>query len=432
MTADSVVLKYFSMYDTIQTKETVILIAVDPDDREDYSFSTEDSLSELAELAETAGALVVGRMIQKLPAPHPSTYLGSGKIDELKAVLAQTEADGIIADDELSNSQMSALQQLLDCKIMDRTMLILDIFASHARSAEGMLQVELAQLNYRMTRLTGKGISMSRLGGGIGTRGPGEKKLEVDRRVIRNRIALLNRELRELQSHRDTTRKMRSRNNCPVFAIVGYTNVGKSTLLNALTGADILAQDQLFATLDTTTRRYTYHISNNSREVLLTDTVGFIRKLPHHLIEAFKSTLRETEYADYIIHVVDASDPACSGSMEVVYSILEQLSIKGKKIITLFNKTDLISENVELRDAHAKRTLRISAKTGAGLDKIPEILEEMITDDYIAVTGIIPYSKLDILNEIRKNGRVTSEKYTEDGVELSAMVSPALAGVILE
>ena len=276
---------------------------------EDSDTDVEASLDELEELADTAGAIVVGRLIQSLPHVHAGTYIGSGKLYELRQLINETNATGIITDDELTPAQMYNLERELNTKVMDRTMVILDIFASHARTAEGKVQVELAQLQYRLSRLTGKGTSMSRLGGGIGTRGPGEKRLEQDRRVIRNRVAQLRRELKDVVAHRELTRQNREAGPYPVFAIVGYTNVGKSTLLNTLTGADILAEDRLFATLDTTTRLFEYSRNTGKQRVLLTDTVGFIRKLPHHLIDAFRSTLEEAKYADYILHVVDASSP---------------------------------------------------------------------------------------------------------------------------
>ncbi len=325
---------------TEQARERVILIGVCTRENE----NVEESLEELEELADTAGAEAVGRVIQNREAMHPGTYIGSGKIDEVRELAAELQADGVICDDELTPAQLRGLEQELDLKVMDRTLVILDIFAQHATTSEGKLQVELAQLRYRLARLTGKGIAMSRLGGGIGTRGPGEKKLETDRRLIKSRIARLNRELKEMQVHRDTARKKRLNQSVPVAAIVGYTNAGKSTLLNALTGAGILAEDKLFATLDPTTRRMALA---NGQEILLTDTVGFIRKLPHHLVEAFKSTLEEARYADFILHVVDSSNPQMEAQMEAVYETLERLEIGGKPVLTLFNKRDR-TEGAEL------------------------------------------------------------------------------------
>ena len=293
------------MYNMDDIRERVILVGVDTEGGE----TAERSLDELAELAATAGAEVTGRLIQTRECVHPATYIGRGKLIELKELLWETEATGIICDDELSSPQLGNLEEELDCKVLDRTLLILDIFAARAVSGEGKIQVELAQLKYRQSQLTGAGRAMSRLGGGIGTRGPGEKKLEMDRRLIKSRIAQLNRELKDVKKHREVTREQRSRSHIPVAAIVGYTNAGKSTLLNALTGAGILAEDKLFATLDPTTRDLKLP---SGQEILMTDTVGFIRKLPHHLIEAFRSTLEEAKYADIILHVVDASNPQLS------------------------------------------------------------------------------------------------------------------------
>lgn len=352
-------------------RERVILIGVCTRENE----NVEESLDELKELADTAGAEAVGRVIQNRESMHPGTYIGSGKIDEVRELAAELHADGVICDDELTPAQLRGLEQELDLKVMDRTLVILDIFAQHATTSEGKLQVELAQLRYRLARLTGKGIAMSRLGGGIGTRGPGEKKLETDRRLIKSRIARLNRELKEMQIHRDTARKKRLNEAVPVAAIVGYTNAGKSTLLNALTGAGILAEDKLFATLDPTTRRMELP---SGQSILLTDTVGFIRKLPHHLVEAFKSTLEEARYADYILHVVDSVNPQMDAQMEAVYETLDRLGIAGKPVITLFNKRDLAANSELPKDANAVRTIGISAGTGKGLEELLEVLEEQL------------------------------------------------------
>ena len=423
------------MHENKQEKEYVILIAVD---LEEGSVDTESSLDELEELAETAGAEVVGRMVQKLPHFNASSYLGSGKLEELKCMILDTGATGIIADDELSPAQMYNLGKALDTKVMDRTMVILDIFAAHARTAEGKLQVELAQLQYRLSRLTGKGISMSRLGGGIGTRGPGEKKLEQDRRVIRNRVAQLKRELADVVSHRELTRKKREAGSDPVFAIVGYTNVGKSTLLNALTGADILAENKLFATLDTTTRVYEY----NKQHFLLTDTVGFIRKLPHNLVDAFRGTLEETCYADYIIHVVDASSPTRVQEMQVVYETLDMLRVDHKKVITLFNKIDKLTnpdDKLGLNDKRAVKVLQISAKEKlafdssgekVGLDRIGEILADVMREDRKLIDTVLPYSSMSLLSEIKETGEVLEEEYLEDGIKVKAYVSEGIYGKV--
>ena len=318
-------------------QERVVLVAVEYRENDD----TVSSVDELEELAETAGAVTVGRLIQKRESVSPGLYLGKGKVEELRDLIEETGATGIICDDELSPAQMKNLEEALDTKVMDRTMLILDIFAGHANTAEGKLQVEMAQLKYRSARLVGMRSSMSRVSYGIGMRGPGEKKLEVDRRLIRDRISRLKEELDTIEKNRSTNRARRLKGGTPVAAIVGYTNAGKSTLLNKLTGAEILAADMLFATLDPTVRQLELE---NGQQLLLTDTVGFIRKLPHHLIEAFRSTLEEACYADMIIHVVDASNPNAFSQMQVVYETLRRLGVKDKPIITLFNKQDLVAQ----------------------------------------------------------------------------------------
>lgn len=314
-------------------EERVILIGVQTAAEDNVL----DSLDELEELAETAGAVTVGRIIQNREAVHPGTYIGKGKIEEVRSLVYAMDATGVICDDELSPAQLNNLERELDCKVMDRTLLILDIFAARAVTSEGKIQVELAQLRYRSARLVGLRESLSRLGGGIGTRGPGEKKLETDRRLIRTRISALKQDLAQVEKHRELLRTGRARGKVKTAAIVGYTNAGKSTLLNKLTGASVLSEDKLFATLDPTTRILNL---KDGQQILLTDTVGFINKLPHHLVEAFKSTLEEAKYADYIIHVVDASNPQAEMQIHVVYETLKELGVLGKKIITLFNKQD--------------------------------------------------------------------------------------------
>ena len=408
-------------YENEQIEEKVILVGISEQDGDD----AEDSLAELAELVKTAGAVVVGTLIQKRETIHPGTYVGTGKVDEIAQLLAATGATGIVCDDELSPAQMKNLESILATKVMDRTLIILDIFAARATTSEGKIQVELAQLKYRLSRLSGLGKSMSRLGGGIGTRGPGEKKLEIDRRLINDRIAQLNRELKEVVKHRDITRAKREKNDVPVVAIVGYTNAGKSTLLNHLTDAEVLEEDKLFATLDPTTRMLEL---DGHQQVLLTDTVGFIRKLPHHLIEAFKSTLEEAKYADYIFHVVDASNPQMDKQMHIVYETLDRLGVKNKKIVTLFNKLDQRTEEEPLQDFRADHILMISAARNEGLDKIKDLLQEMLREDKVYVERVVPYAQAGIIQLVREKGELVSEEYVPEGIAIKAYVPMEVYG----
>ena len=395
--------------------ERVILVGVSLTEQED----TRKSLDELKELASTAGAETVGTVIQSRDQVHPGTYVGKGKIDEIKDLLWELNAPGIICDDELSPVQMKNLQDELDTKVMDRTLVILDIFAGRASTSEGKIQVELAQLKYRQSRLTGFGTAMSRLGGGIGTRGPGEKKLEMDRRLIKSRIAQLNRELKDVKRHREVTREQRSRNHIPVAAIVGYTNAGKSTLLNTLTGADILAEDQLFATLDPTTRERKLP---SGQEILLTDTVGFINKLPHHLIDAFRSTLEEAKFADLILHVVDAANEQMDQQMYTVYETLNNLGVTDKPVITVFNKQDRPGFDGMARDFRADAVVRISAKTGEGIQELLETIEAVLRQQKIFVENLYSYREAAKIQLIRKFGELKSEEYREDGIYVQAYV----------
>lgn len=408
-------------YENEQIEEKVILVGISEQDGDD----AEDSLAELAELVKTAGAVVVGTLIQKRETIHPGTYVGTGKVDEIAQLLAATGATGIVCDDELSPAQMKNLESILATKVMDRTLIILDIFAARATTSEGKIQVELAQLKYRLSRLSGLGKSMSRLGGGIGTRGPGEKKLELDRRLINDRIAQLNRELKEVVKHRDITRAKREKNDVPVVAVVGYTNAGKSTLLNHLTDAEVLEEDKLFATLDPTTRMLEL---DGHQQVLLTDTVGFIRKLPHHLIEAFKSTLEEAKYADYIFHVVDASNPQMDKQMHIVYETLDRLGVKNKKIVTLFNKMDQRTEEEPLQDFRADHILMISAARNEGLDKIKDLLQEMLREDKVYIERVIPYAQAGIIQLVREKGELVSEEYVPEGIAIKAYVPMEVYG----
>ena len=404
-----------------ELEEKVILVGVSEQEGDD----AEDSVAELAELVNTAGAVVVGTIIQKRELIHPGTYVGTGKVAEITELIEKTGATGIVCDDELSPAQLKNLEDALQTKVMDRTLIILDIFAARATTNEGKIQVELAQLKYRLSRLTGLGRSMSRLGGGIGTRGPGEKKLEMDRRLIKNRIAQLNRELKEVQRHREINRAQREKNQIPVAAIVGYTNAGKSTLLNHLTDAGVLEEDKLFATLDPTTRILQL---NKQQEILLTDTVGFIRKLPHHLIEAFRSTLEEAKYADYLIHVVDVSNPQRDKQMHIVYDTLYQLEIQDKTILTLFNKQDLVTDKEPLHDFKADATFAVSARTGEGLDAVKDKLSDLLRENKILIERVIPYADAGIIQQVRKGGELLTEEYRAEGIYIKAYVPMELYG----
>jgi GTP-binding protein HflX len=396
-------------------QEKVILIGVSLQDGDD----TKESLEELEDLVKTAGATTIATVIQNRESIHPGTYIGKGKIEETRELIDELGATGVVCDDELSPAQLRNLEEMLGSKVMDRTMVILDIFAKRASTSEGKIQVELAQLKYSMARLVGLRSSLSRLGGGIGTRGPGEKKLEMDRRLVKDRIAQLRRELEEVERHREVARSQRSKNNAIVAAIVGYTNAGKSTLLNSLTGAGVLEEDKLFATLDPTTRMLELP---SKQQILITDTVGFIRKLPHHLIEAFKSTLEEAKYADIIIHVVDVSNPQMEKQMHIVYETLDSLGVKDKPIITLFNKQDKLAERLVLRDFKADKTIDISAKSKEGLDLLQNELEEVLRQRNILVERLFPYADAGKIQIIRKYGELLEEEYKSDGIYVKAYV----------
>ena len=410
--------------ETKQEQEKVVLFAVNLSDEE----SCMQSLKELSELAETAGAVTVGTLVQNREQIHSVTYLGKGKLDELSDLIWETEATGVICDDELTPVQLRSLSDALDVKVMDRTLVILDIFAKRAMSAEGKIQVELAQLAYTQARLVGLGRSMSRLGGGIGTRGPGEKKLEMDRRLINKRMAVLRRELTAVGQHREETRKQRKKSGLPVAAIVGYTNAGKSTLLNALTGADVLEEDQVFATLDPTTRIWQLP---DKQEVLLTDTVGFIRKLPHHLIDAFRSTLEEAKYADIIFHVVDAASTDLDVQMHVVYETLRELGISDKKIITLFNKQDKITDEILLKDLKADAVLKISAREREGFAELEQLTAKFLEEGNMLLERIVPYAEAAIIQKIRKNGKLLLEEYREEGIYVKAYVPKSIYNAVI-
>lgn len=395
--------------------ESFILIGVSTYENDDIV----QSIDELKELVYTAGGAVVGTMVQNRERVHPGTYIGKGKIEELKNFAYEVNATGVICDDELSPVQLRNLETELDLKVIDRTILILDIFAARASTKEGKIQVELAQLKYRSTRLIGSSKALSRLGGGIGTRGPGETKLEVDRRTIRDRISILNRELEQVKRNREITRNLRSKNQIPVVSIVGYTNAGKSTLLNHLTDANVLEEDKLFATLDPTTRNLTLE---NGEQILLTDTVGFIRKLPHHLIEAFRSTLEEAKYADIILHVVDSSNPNVEQQIHVVYNTLEELGVKEKTIITVFNKQDRLDEDAIVKDFRSDYRVKISAKTGYNVDELLKVIENVLKEQKVYIEKTFSYDEAKKIQTIRKIGILLEEEYRQDGIFVKAYV----------
>lgn len=409
------------MHENKEIEERLILVGVQEDDADEI----EESLDELEELAQTANAVVVGRLQQNRERIHPVTYIGKGKIEELKELVWERDATGVACDDELSPVQLKNLEQELGCKVIDRTLLILDIFAARARSSEGKIQVELAQLKYRAAHLVGINQSLSRLGGGIGTRGPGEKKLEIDRRRIRERISQLKKELVEVRQHRELIREKRKKKNKKVAALVGYSSAGKSSVLNFLTEADVLVDAKLFSTLDTTTRAL---VLPGGQSVYLTDTVGFIRKLPHHLIEAFKSTLEEVVYADIVVHVVDASHPQMEVKMQTVYDTLRQLGVEDQPVITLFNKMDKVQGEGRMRDFRADRTVLTSAKTGQGMEEFKASLEEILRRDQIYIERLYPYEKAGVLQLIRQEGELLSEEYEAEGISVKAYVPRSIYG----
>ena len=408
------------MIQTEEKKEKFILVGV-----ETGKDRMEESLSELAELLDTAGGETVGKVIQNLESINKATYVGKGKVEEIKELVEELGANGIVCDDELSPVQLSNLKDELDIKVLDRPLVILDIFASHAKSSEGKLQVEMAQLKYRSSRLMGLGKNLSRLGGGIGTRGPGESKLETDRRAIRERVSQLRTEIEKVESSRDTLRKHRMSDGIPVIAIVGYTNAGKSTFLNKITDAGILAEDKLFATLDPTTRSLKIP---DGEEVLFTDTVGFISKLPHNLVDAFKSTLEEAKYADLILHVADASNPEVDEQMKVVYRTLEELKVVGKPVITFLNKQDKIDEDRIIKDLKADALVKGSAKTGEGIDLLLNKISEVLREGKVLVDTLLSYADTAKIAVIRKKGQLLSEEYEGDGIRVKAYVPKAVAG----
>ena len=405
-----------TFYENTDSPERVLLISVDTGD-----FNAEESIEELALLVETAGGEAVVTLTQKLPSVNPATYVGSGRIQEIAEICRTNEIDLIVADDELSPAQLKNIEDLTDTRVIDRTMLILDIFALRARSSEGKLQVELAQLKYSLPFLTGKGKSLSRLGGGIGTRGPGETKLETDRRHIRRRIESLKEELSDLEKHRQMLRSRRKKDGVITCAIVGYTNAGKSTLMNCLTDAGVLAQDKLFATLDPTSRALKLP---SGVTVMMIDTVGLVRRLPHHLVEAFRSTLEEAAQSDIILNVCDASSDEARTHMQVTTDLLESLGCGDTPIITVLNKCDLLDETMLAQDF--KACVRISAKNGTGIDELLNAIENNLPVRMKRVKILLPFAQAGLANEIRNKGTLIYEEYVAEGLSVEAVVDEAL------
>lgn len=416
------------MYDQQDTnqQDRVVIVGTDIDKEQ----KVEETLQELERLVETAGGETVGRIIQRRESPDPATYIGKGKLEELKALRTETQATTVIFDDQLSPAQQRNLENALEVKVLDRTALILDIFAQRARSHEGQLQVELAQMRYVLPRLGGKGLVLSRLGGGIGTRGPGETKLEVDRRRIRSKIHDIEEEIKNVCAQRAVHRSRREQSGLPCIAIVGYTNAGKSTLLNRLTDAGVLVEDKLFATLDPTIRLL---VLPSGRKVLLADTVGFIRKLPHALIAAFRATLEEVIYADVLMHVLDASAPDWQEQSKAVYDVLKELGVVDKPMITVMNKTDSLSGPAKYQQLFWKTgSVGISAKEGSGLEKLFEAIEEVLSRLNQAVTLLIPYEESGLMNLLFEQAVVQEKEYKPEGIEVRALLTPAVAGQLAE
>lgn len=403
------------LYDTSEQKEKIVVVGVATSENDD----TDKSLDELIELGQTAGVETVAKVIQNREKIHPGTYIGKGKIEEVRELIIKYDADTVVCDDELTPAQFNNLSDMLDVKVVDRTVMILDIFAKRASTSEGKLQVELAQLRYRASHLIGGRSELSRLGGGIGTRGPGEQKLEMDRRLIKERITQVRKELEQVKRTRELTRKKRQENPIPVVAIVGYTNAGKSTLLNHLMGAGVLSEDKLFATLDPTTRKL---VRENGEEILFTDTVGFIRKLPHHLIQAFRSTLEEAKYADIILHVVDCSNEDMDAQMHTVYETLKKLEVGDKKVITAFNKIDICEREETLKDLAADRTVKISAKTGDGIEQMLSVISEVIAEGKKLLEKVFGYDEAGVVSNVRKYGQVIEEEYRNEGIYIKALI----------
>lgn len=405
-----------------EKKERVIIAGVHRNLRDVLSDTTEQSLLELEELVKTAGGEVICSVIQNKPDLEAATYMGEGKLEELKTAVISLDADIVVFDDELSPIQLRNISDFLEVKVLDRSMLILDIFAMRAKSGEGKLQVELAQLKYRLPRLRGAGIEMSRTGAGIGTRGPGETRLETDRRHIRKRISSLEEEIREMKKHRGLIRSRRKKDGVITAALVGYTNAGKSTLLNTLTDTDVFAEDKLFATLDPTSRAITL---DDNRKILLVDTVGFIRKLPHHLVEAFKSTLEEAVVADILLHVIDASSDEADNQIEVVESVLRDIGASGKPIIGVFNKCDKISDE-PIGKINYDKNVFISAKKRININELLLAIADTAPGKKQEITVCIPYGEGSVVNELHSSQKVIREEYAAEGTLMDLMVDAAM------
>ena len=411
------------MESTFETKqERAVLVGLNADCFKKEQTATDETLEELEALLETAGGFCTGKILQNRHAPDAHSFIGEGKAQEVRMLVEFTEATMVIFDNELSPGHIRALEEILGVTVLDRSALILDIFAQRAKTKEGRLQVELAQYKYLLPRLSGMGKSLSRQGGGIGTRGPGETKLESDKRHIRERITRLEHELEQVRQVRGVQRERRMKNSVPVVAIVGYTNAGKSTLLNKLTGAGIPANNRLFDTLDTTSRQLT--VSDNL-DVVLSDTVGFIAKLPHHLVNAFRATLEELEYADLLLHVIDSADPNREAHIAVVDSLITKLAKPGTKVLRCYNKADL----VEATDIPiGEDVVKMSAATGMGMEELLKAIEAALGHSRHHITVLLPYSMGGMLETLHQNAQVLNTEYTGDGIEVETIVDPILYG----
>ncbi len=411
---------------TVEGRERVILIGLDTSVTSGWDM--EETMEELESLVDTAGGVVVGQVIQRRQKPDPAYFIGKGKAEEVELMREAFEAELIVFNDELGPAQQRNLESVINAKVIDRTQLILDIFAQRAETAEGKLQVELAQLQYLLPRLTGKGTVLSRLGGGIGTRGPGETKLEMDKRVIRGRIADIKEQIEDVRKRRGVQRSKRQEANIPVLSLVGYTNAGKSSLLNKVTGADVFVEDKLFATLDPVTRKIELP---NQQEVLMTDTVGFIQKLPHHLVAAFRATLEEISESDVLLHVVDASHPKAEEHCEAVFEVLKDLNVNDKPIVTVLNKVD-VEESAPMvtRLEHVYPvSVAVSTVTGEGIDKLLSTVQEILSQRRVTVEMLFAYGD-PMISLIHSNGKVLNESYVESGVIIKAELDKAVAGKV--